>query len=55
MLEFGGYSKGLSPMSNHRKRVNYSGEEQVAILRAHFDKLKNRLESMEQCQRLQPI
>jgi hypothetical protein len=26
----------LSPMSNHRKRVNYSGEEKVAILRAHF-------------------
>ena len=23
-------------MSNHRKRVNYSGEEKVAILRAHF-------------------
>gem|GEM_PF-6210060 len=23
-------------MSNHRKRVNESGEEQVAILRAHF-------------------
>jgi len=23
-------------MSNHRKRVNDSGEEQVAILRAHF-------------------
>jgi hypothetical protein len=26
----------LSPMSNQRKRVNYSGEEKVAILRAHF-------------------
>jgi len=26
----------LSPVSNHRKRVNDSGEEQVAILRAHF-------------------
>jgi protein-disulfide isomerase-like protein with CxxC motif len=26
----------LSPLSNHRKRVNYSGEEKVAILRAHF-------------------
>ncbi|MFM7037157.1 MAG: hypothetical protein ACKO2L_05480 [Planctomycetaceae bacterium] len=26
----------LSSMSNHRKRVNYSGEKQVAILRAHF-------------------
>jgi hypothetical protein len=23
-------------MSNHRKRVNDSGEEKVAILRAHF-------------------
>jgi hypothetical protein len=23
-------------MSNHRKRVNYYGEEKVAILRAHF-------------------
>ncbi|MGV2339689.1 MAG UNVERIFIED_CONTAM: transposase family protein [Planctomycetaceae bacterium] len=23
-------------MSNHRKRVNYSGEEKVSILRAHF-------------------
>jgi hypothetical protein len=23
-------------MSNHSKRVNYSGEEKVAILRAHF-------------------
>ncbi|MFM8479454.1 MAG: hypothetical protein ACKOEO_27010 [Planctomycetaceae bacterium] len=23
-------------MSNHRKRVNYTGREQVAILRAHF-------------------
>ena len=23
-------------MSNHRKRVNDSGEENVAILRAHF-------------------
>ncbi|MFM8476104.1 MAG: hypothetical protein ACKOEO_09950 [Planctomycetaceae bacterium] len=23
-------------MSNHRKRVNYTGEEKVAILRAHF-------------------
>jgi len=23
-------------MSSHRKRVNYSGEEKVAILRAHF-------------------
>ena len=23
-------------MSNQRKRVNYSGEEKVAILRAHF-------------------
>ena len=22
-------------MSNHRRRVNYSGEEKVAILRAH--------------------
>jgi protein-disulfide isomerase-like protein with CxxC motif len=26
----------LSPMSNHRKRVNDSSEEQVAIPRAHF-------------------
>ena len=26
----------LSPMSNQRKRVNGSGEEKVAILRAHF-------------------
>jgi hypothetical protein len=26
----------LSPTSNHRKRVNYSGEEKVAIFRAHF-------------------
>ena len=26
----------LSPMSKHRKRVNYSGEEKVAILRAQF-------------------
>jgi hypothetical protein len=26
----------LSPVSNHRKRVNYSGEDQVAIRGAHF-------------------
>jgi hypothetical protein len=26
----------LSPMSNHSKRFNYTGEEKVAILRAHF-------------------
>ncbi len=26
----------LSPISKHRKRVNYSGKENVAILRAHF-------------------
>ena len=26
----------LSRISNQRKRVSYSGEEQVAILRAHF-------------------
>jgi hypothetical protein len=26
----------LKLMSNHRKRVNYSGEEKVFILRAHF-------------------
>ncbi len=26
----------LSPMSDHRKHVNYSGEEKVAILRDHF-------------------
>jgi hypothetical protein len=23
-------------MSNHRNRINYSGKEKVAILRAHF-------------------
>jgi hypothetical protein len=27
-------------MSNHRKRVNDSGEEKVAILRAHFVEAK---------------
>jgi hypothetical protein len=26
----------LSPMFNHSKRLDYSGEEKVAILRAHF-------------------
>jgi hypothetical protein len=35
VLAFGDYRK-LSPGSNHRKRVNYFGEEKVAILRAHF-------------------
>jgi hypothetical protein len=29
-------TEGLSPMSNPRKRLNYSGEEKVAFLRAHF-------------------
>jgi hypothetical protein len=29
-------TEGLSQMCRHRKRVNYSGEKKVAILRAHF-------------------
>jgi hypothetical protein len=30
----------LSPRFNHRNRVNDSGEEKVAILRAHFVEAK---------------
>ena len=35
MLELA-ITERLSPMCNHRKRVNYTGEEKVAILRPHF-------------------
>ena len=37
MLKFGDYRQ-IVASSNHRKRVNFSGEEKVAILRAHFVK-----------------